>query len=78
MVSLRLAVVGRLLQSLRDCIASLLSLLPLALALMYISLSLYLIRTRDLYRRHPLACVHGPLHTLLPLLQVRNRAATAI
>ena len=36
-------------------------------------------RARALYpRRHPLAGLHGLPHTLLPLLQARHRAATAI
>ena len=85
MNSVRLAVAEWLLQSLRKSGAShvldhlLLSLLPLALALMYASSSLYLMCARDLcLRRHPLAGVHGPPHTLLPLLQTRHRTAVAI
>ena len=84
MYTLRLAVVARLLQNLRESDASrgpnqlLLALLPLALALMYVSSSLYLKRARNLCpRRHPLAGVHGPQHTLLPLLQAWHRAAMA-
>ena len=82
---LSLAVAARLLQSLRESGASrvlnqlLPALLLLGLALMYASSSLGLMPAQPLYpRRHLLAGVHGPQHTLLPLLQAQHHVAAAI
>ena len=62
MNSSRFAITARLRQSHRKPGASrVLDQLLLALALMYASSFLYLLRARPLYpRRHPLAGVHGP------------------
>ena len=84
MHSLRLAIVERLHQNLRESGASrildrlLLALLPLVFVLMCAPSFLCLTRARVLHpRRHLLAGVHGPPHILLPLPQAQLSALAA-